>query len=58
MYDLGNCKNSVTTLCVGMHLGRSASSVLDDRDTSTGDAEHPIYVPTQSVGTSVHARLP
>jgi len=44
----------VPTLCVGMHTGRSASSVLGDRDASTGDAERPICIPTQSVGT----RLP
>ena len=42
----------VPTLCVGMHPGRSASSVLGVRDTSTGDAERPICIPTQSVGTS------
>ncbi|KPA13382.1 hypothetical protein MHK_006403 [Candidatus Magnetomorum sp. HK-1] len=48
----------VPTLCVGMHPGRSASSVLDDRDVSIGDAERPICIPTQSVGTRVHESLP
>ena len=53
MFFPDNLQQLVPTLCVGMNPGRSASSVLGNRKTSTGDAERPICIPTQSVGTRV-----
>ena len=54
------CKQApelVPTLCVGMHRGRSASPVLVPRTYNTEDAERPVCIPTQSVGTSFGACL-
>jgi hypothetical protein len=42
----------VPTLCVGMHLGRSAFPAIMFQMYKTQDAERPGCIPMQSVGTS------